>query len=441
MPPELLDRLLLSVENGRLAALCGAGLSMSPPTRIPSATNLARVCSDGYASITTTQLSDAIRLDLERLADHCLEMNRFTDFLRLVPWNAFSHAPNPGHLAIADFLCCGALALTATTNYDTHIEDAAFQLGERSFRSALDGTEAADQPNSHRPLLKLHGCHRRDLTNTLWARSQLQQNHVIRNRVHTSQDWLTGQLAGKDLLILGFWTDWRYLNEVLSDALTRSEPRTVVLVDPADADSLQDKAPTLWVWATSGQIDFTHVRLDAAQFLDHLRASFSRAFLARVLAGGAPLLTALFPTLPATEVPLPADLTSADLYSLRKDVCGCSAAVPARTHRPEDSMYMVGAFLIAIFAAGGRIDGPLLRLGDNGMRVVNCPNRLLSTVKAEFSRELGSLRDCNVAICVGAVDDCAPGDLVRGGQPPTVLREGWTGQWLTTESAREFLAP
>lgn len=90
MPPELLDRLLLSVENGRLAAICGAGLSMSPPTRVPSATDLARVCSDGYAQITTTQLPDAIRFDLERLANHCLEINRFTDFLQ-----SFLGTPSP----------------------------------------------------------------------------------------------------------------------------------------------------------------------------------------------------------------------------------------------------------------------------------------------------------------------------------------------------------
>lgn len=259
--------------------------------------------------------------------------------------------------------------------------------------------------------------------------------------MHTSKEWLTGQLAGKDLLIIGFWTDWHYLNDVLSDALARSEPRTVVLVDPAAADNLRDKAPGLWVWATSDQIDFTHVRLEAAQFLDQLRASFSRAFLTRVVAGGAPLFAALFPALPDTDVALPAELISADLYSLRQDACGSSATTPARTRRPDDSMYLVGAFVIAILAAGGRFDGPLLRLGDNALRVINCPNRLLSTVKAEFSRELGSLGGCNVAICVGAVDDHAPGDLIRGEQPRTVLREGWTGEWLTSESARELLAP
>ena len=157
--------------------------------------------------------------------------------------------PTAAHSAVADFLCCGALTFAATTNFDTHIEDAAFELGERDFRSALDGVEAAKLPDRHRPLLKLHGCHKRDSSNTLWAQSQIDPNGEIQTRLARSATWLTGQLVGRDLVILGFWTDWDYLNTVLSRALQDSTPRTVVVVDPAGPQALQQKAPELWHWA------------------------------------------------------------------------------------------------------------------------------------------------------------------------------------------------
>ena len=169
LDPQLRDSLLLSVQGGHLAVICGAGLSMSPPTCVPSAAELARICGDRYTQITQNQLPDDVRCDLERVVDYFLQLDRFREFLDFVPWETFSRNPNRGHSAIADFLCCGALTFAATTNFDTHIEDAAFELGERDFRSALDGVEAAKLPDRHRPLLKLHGCHKRDSSNTLWA--------------------------------------------------------------------------------------------------------------------------------------------------------------------------------------------------------------------------------------------------------------------------------
>ena len=266
---------------------------MSPPTGVPSAAELARTCGERYSQATQTHLQDEVRLDLERLVDYFLELDRFREFLDFVPWETFSRNPNRGHSAIADFLCCGALTFAATTNFDTHIEDAAFELGERNFRSALDGVEAAELADRHRPLLKLHGCHRRDSSNTLWAQSQIDPNGEIQTRLARSATWLTGQLVGRDLVIVGFWTDWDYLNNVLSRALQDSTPRTVVVVDPADRQVLQQKAPELWDWAN--RHNFRHVPEPADAFLDELRIVFSRGFVKRAIAGGIPHFAALFP--------------------------------------------------------------------------------------------------------------------------------------------------
>ena len=190
---------------------------MSSPTNLSSATALAQTCAGKYTQITGSPLPDDVRTDLELLADHFLGLNRLRELLHFVPWESFSRNPNGGHVAVADFLCCGALTLATTTNYDTHIEDAALQLGEGDFQSALDGVEAGELPDRHRPLVKLHGCHRRDRANTLWAHSQLDGNTgntAIRERLDRTRTWLTGQFAGRDLIIVGFWTDWDYLNDV-----------------------------------------------------------------------------------------------------------------------------------------------------------------------------------------------------------------------------------
>ena len=249
-----------------MAVICGAGLSMSPPTQLFSAGALAERCAGRYTQVTGTQLPNEIRSDLERLVDHCLGLNRFRELLHFVPWESFFRNPNDGHIAIADFLCCGALTLAATTNYDTHIEDAAMQLGEHDFQSVLDGVEVGELSDRHRPFLKLHGCCKRDRKNTLWAHSQISTNDVIRERLDNSANWLRGHLVGKDLVVVGFWTDWAYLNDVLSDAVAGSEPRTVVLVDPDDPQVLQEKAPKLWDWANQPETEFFHVPEDAAAF-------------------------------------------------------------------------------------------------------------------------------------------------------------------------------
>ena len=69
MDPQLRDRLLLSIEGDHLALLCGAGLSMSPPTNLPCAGALAEQCANRFHFVTGTPLSEEVRRDLERLSE------------------------------------------------------------------------------------------------------------------------------------------------------------------------------------------------------------------------------------------------------------------------------------------------------------------------------------------------------------------------------------
>lgn len=410
---------------------------MCAPTRVPSAKQLAQLCADQYTEITRTPLPTNVRFDLDRIADRFLELHRFRDLLRLIPWELFSHNPNSGHTTIADLLCCGALALAVTTNYDTHVEDAALVLGEHDFQSALNGTEADELSTNHSPFLKLHGCHRRDRSNTLWSRSQLDTDTEIRRRIDNSTTWLRHRLAHQDVVVLGFSTDWEYLNQALTAALVGSEPRTVVIVDPLCRNQLEEKAPQLLQWAS--QQDFTHVPDDADVFLDELRLVFSQAFVRRALDGGVGHFNALFPTRDVHDMEFVDTLTSDDLYSLRKDLAGCSSRQPARMREPDNTTHLVGAFVRAIMAAGGNVDGPNFTLRDEGIRVLNCPNRLLSDVQAEFTDDLRTSHSCDAVICVGAVDAATPSDLVRGDEQDTIVRHGWNGRWMTDDSARNWL--
>ena len=136
---------------------------------------------------------------------------------------------------------------------------------------------------------------------------------------------------------------------------------------------------------------------------------------------------------------LPDILASNDLYSLRKDLCGCSSTRPAGLRRPDDAMYMVGAYVLAVLAAGGTVEGVYFSLHGRAVRVINCANRLLSSVQADFANDLGTARNCDAVVCVGALDVGVPGDLVRGQESRTIVRQGWDGEWMTGESARELL--
>jgi hypothetical protein len=67
MDDDIAARLLASIHSNRLVILCGAGLSMAPPSNLPSAARLAQNCADRYHEITGQLLDDDLRTDLEKL--------------------------------------------------------------------------------------------------------------------------------------------------------------------------------------------------------------------------------------------------------------------------------------------------------------------------------------------------------------------------------------
>jgi len=150
MDEQTAGRLLLSIEQNSLVVLCGAGLSLALPSRVPLARELAVHWCEQYESTTGIAVPAAARENLEGLAEYFLSKAELIRALWLVDWSLFIRDPNAGHFALADFLACKAVHAVITTNVDTLVELAATQLGEPFFQSSLDGVQA-NRPSAHNP--------------------------------------------------------------------------------------------------------------------------------------------------------------------------------------------------------------------------------------------------------------------------------------------------
>src|SRR3974390_826969 len=250
MDPAYSQELMASITNGRLVAICGAGLSMAAPSSAPSAREVAVRASTKCRESTGTAVPDGCEIDIEKLACFCFASPPLWAGFRdqYIDWKRFKGDPNPGHFAVADFLSCGAADCAITTNLDIFVEEAAERLGEPDFQAAVEGEEMA-RKHDHHPLLKIHGCMNRDRNRTLWCRDQIQgagKIDAMEAQLGTWKAWLKGRLLGKDLVFVGFWSDWAYLNDILGSVLDGVQPRLVYLVDPAPPDVIQTKAPGLW---------------------------------------------------------------------------------------------------------------------------------------------------------------------------------------------------
>jgi len=239
----IVTELLGSIEANRLMILCGAGLSIPSPSNLFPASKIAEICYDKWRPIEV--LPQPLRNDLDALAGHFHQAGHFKDrFLGLVPWADLLGEPNLGHAAVSDLLVARAAHSTLSANFDPLIEFWA-KTRKIDMRGALDGTEAVEFGAATNPLLKFHGCLDRDRPAALWTQRQLEETDV-QQRIKSIKHWLGINLPGKDLLIVGFWTDWGYLNAILADALSVGGIGRVLVIDLSPTGALQQKAPELW---------------------------------------------------------------------------------------------------------------------------------------------------------------------------------------------------
>ncbi len=242
---EGLASALDSLLNDRLALLCGAGLSMAPPSSLPSAAVLAKAAKDKYdAKYGMTR--DPLPEDVEDQAEYFfLRGDLPTVYLRsLIDLNAFAGPPNPGHYAVADLLLVRGIQAGVTTNVDVLIETAG-QLLFGQVGVGIDGAHVAALPPDCAPLLKIHGCRVIDPDNMVWAPGQLAVDPVA-GRIASSEQWMRGHLLDRDLIIVGYWTDWDYLTDALAATLGVVRSARVIVVDTAAPATFHTKAPGLY---------------------------------------------------------------------------------------------------------------------------------------------------------------------------------------------------
>jgi NAD-dependent SIR2 family protein deacetylase len=439
----IIDRLVVSIQEKRLVIFWGAGISLTDPSHVPSAAVLTGQCIAEYNSRGLAVLPLNATKNLETLTEHLFSQDLQSLFVReLVDWRPFRRNPNSQHVAIADLITTSAAQFGVTTNFDQLVEQSAMGLGEDNFLPALD-LKGVNAPNDHRPLIKLHGCVL-DRDHTLWCQHQLKSpapitpaNQLLRQRIYELSQWLGANLPEKDVLFVGFWTDWSYLNSVLAEHLNATHLPLVVLVDPQSSADLAKKAPELWDWAKSN-VKFHHVQTTGQEFLRELRNAFSRNLLTRVLLQAVPGFQNTNPGIPTPSTEFDG-LSTDDLHSVRRDVFGVPSTRIPRFMEPHISMDAVGRAHLMLRHGGAQpVGSRYVSLGGKRIRVINGSTKLMNLVKKEFSAEVSPVAgvDDDIVICAGAEEDAGTAISIFAGSPiATVVRPASTAEWVTLEAA------
>lgn len=437
MTPQTIARLLASMNAGRLLVVCGAGLSMAPPSSLPSARAVAERCFDKYRLESDPNCDVGLRENLEALAEHFAGLNSLQSVFieHLVPWSAFVRPSNAGHAAVADFLITRAAVAGISSNYDTLIERRAWDYGA-DFRGSLDGDEAGSDAVRQAPLLKFHGCSHRDRPATVWAPSQL-DDPAISARIARSKVWMAANIRQKDVLVVGFWSDWEYLNAVIGEALIDVQPLSVTVIDLSPTNALEQKAPQLWQIAHAQNVTFEHVQESGAAALDELRRAFSSNYLRQVLDAG----RAAFEQATGVQCD-PAwleigDFDSEALYGLRRDAEGVSVAEPATLLRPANPEAL-GFFHLLLRQAGAVQNADGYDFNGRSIRVVNGAQRVLGTLRGRFVEPPAAI-EADIVVAVGATDLGVPNNVIRSGRAGDLIRPDAGGEWYDLAGARTAL--
>src|SRR3546814_16650117 len=93
----------------------------------------------------------------------------------------------------------------------------------------------------------------------VWAPGQITAPPVA-DRIASSAQWLSQRLLDRDHLIVGYWTDWDYLNQVLGNVLDQVDHSKVIDVDPVDSASFKSQAPDHYALSDAVQNGVLHVR-------------------------------------------------------------------------------------------------------------------------------------------------------------------------------------
>ena len=211
-----------AIHGDRLAILCGAGIFALPSAR-------ARQRSANYWGWPSTNMTRRTEQTARRFPPNWSKRSSFSTAIDsersicgLTSITTLSPAlRTPVTSAIADLLLVGGIQTAASTNVDTMIETAGMMLFGR-IGAGIDGITVAALPPHRAPLLKIAVLG--DRPDSYGVDSETTSCRADCQVASLQQDWLSVRLLDRDLVIVGYSTDWDYLNDVLARALARLDP-------------------------------------------------------------------------------------------------------------------------------------------------------------------------------------------------------------------------
>jgi hypothetical protein len=247
-------------------------------------------------------------------------------------------------------------------------------------------------------------------------------------------------LPGKDLLMIGFWTDWGYLNGVLANAMATAPFGSVTVVDPLASADLKAKAPVLWTRLTGSGIPFEHVQGSGGDALDQLRGAFSQTWAKRFYDLGRPLFLAGGGKYSASTVQPHTAIGVEALYNLRRDAEGKPYSRAAQKKEPPPETAQAAFFHLLLIHANATRDGSWYIYGGKSIRVVHGGGQALATVREHF-KEPPTVPQAEIVVCAGAIDLAVPGSVIATGLGSSTARPapGGISRWLTLDQARSEL--
>lgn len=405
---QVLPSLLLAIRNQRLIVFCGAGLSMGDPSNLPSAAQMVENLVRRYRLDTGGDLTACVDEDIEEIAHWALQNgSMFQDFfLDTLRTRDFMHPPNVGHMALADLMLTNAVRGAISTNVDCLIEAAAEELGEHDFRAIVAESDLARTPE-YSQLIKLHGCFRREEQHTVWHRDQL-QSPPINDRIAAFEQRMSVDLRGCSLLMIGFWTDWPYLNDTLISSLEDLNPRTLTLVNPDDPAGLQEKAPDLFNWLGGNQdVHLYYVRSFGNEFMNSFWRQFSKSVFRRLqgkVDENDSTNDYYQKSLRGSSQPPPIDDMSCDeIYGLRRDFSGVPDSECVRENELAEAHHeRMGAMHSILLDREAQMNGRVYEVGDKAFRLLNGRGEPSTRVYKRFKDHVPNERGVDACVTVAA---------------------------------------
>ena len=244
-------------------------------------------------------------------------------------------------------------------------------------------------------------------------------------------------MLNRDLVVVGFFTDWGYLNALLKRCLGAVAPSNVIVVDPSSTEILKWKAPVLF--SIGGQISggFYHVQRSGAEYLNELRHKWPVSYVRCTLTSGIRLLVDAGDKRASENNCEPPAAAADQLWAIRRDIEGLAPSGPCKNREPIDAA-SVGRMIVTLRYAGAVLDGNLWNLNGQRIRVIKASGKALNDFKRVYAGSTSPLSAPDITIASGARDFSLKSDIARSGSPSDVVGNRSTS-FLTDEQAERAL--